>query len=526
MSPSPPCLVRLPSGFGEIAMIWMKLGSVPSLPVYEDLEYHVELCADRPRGCEEYTTFLPYVTQVTPGPHTTTELLRRALPPEACLQDVLPGPLYPTVDAWTLSGRPISDWLPEIPCAYHYPLTLPASARDTTAQALGEHPFLLVYPSSLDRLHMEDGWGAVWGVDEWVTLCRHLEHRSALPVFLLGSRDDASMLNQILARTGWSPRRVLKTQRLADALAILARATYFIGFPAGPAVVASVLGVPHCTLFRGTVQRLHRGTWTDPEMLLDGSAYLPFFEDGPQEVARGILSRLQHLARQGRLPMVHYVPDQTLVNEKRYCPLPTPPYLEGDLQGLFGTFQVVELGILAEPDLRDCVSRGIPADEHYSWLYALGRHFRPQQLLEIGSGYGHGASSILAGVLDAGVPPVQVGLVDVRHLNYAAYVVKKTCGRSSYPVEVRLSSGTDVVAELGLSAYDLVHVDASRDSDSCLDEYRRAWALVGAPGTLVVTGVQAPGPGAAFAHLCRELGVPCVTLPTCCGLGILRKGKL
>lgn len=516
----------LPSGFGDIAAAWIKLSAALESGHFAEQGYDVELCADNPRGCEELAGCLPGVTSVTAGRHTTAQILASPIEPGTRF-DSLQDPVHISTDHWFLGGRHIASWLPDLPPRYHYPVALPETSRAFARRVGAGQPYGVLYPSSIDRQHMTDGWGAVWSPDDWRTFIHALELRTHLPWYAVGSAADQSMLNFLVQRGALPQERVLRPASLLDTLALIDQAAYFCGFPAGPAVLAAVLGTPHCVPFRYPLQRLARGAFTDPAMIHDGRAYMPWFTTDPAIAAAEAAARVRAFALEPARPGARYVTEAPLTPSSFAQPFAPRSDLQGELAQHISRFRLNSLGIIARPNSRDCFDFAVPEDTHYRWLYALGRHYRPRTLFEIGVDHGHGICALLWGVLDEGVPPIAVALADIQSLEYAQAMVQMVCARSSFRPDVRSCQGpgksTAVREQLGMSSYEFIHLDASRDRDECLADARFAYNCLAAPGTLALTGATLPGVGAAFRQLCVELGIEPVILPTCCGLGIIRK---
>ncbi len=519
--------LRLPSGFGEIAIIFQKLSTASSMARYKGLHFDVELCADQPRGCEEFVTLLRDVKLTGLGKHTTADCLSKQIPWHDDLADHLHAPIYPTVDHHLINGRFITSWLPELNTDYHYPISLPESSRLFATRVTQKKPYGVIYPSCIDRMHMLGGWGDVWNPEQWAAFIKGVTSRTNFPWFVVGSGTDAPMLNYLTTNRAIPADRVFRPASLCDTLALIDGATYFVGFPAGPAVVAGILNVPHCVPFRWPVQRLHRGSYTDPAMLLDGRAYLPWFTDPPALVAEEVALKAKAI-RQATVSGARYVPDSLVPGPGVLSkPAAAEPDLWKTLQPLSTPFKLVNVGLIASANSRDCFEAKVHEDDHYRWLYALGRHYTPRQILDLGTGYGHAICSLLTGVLDAGIPPSNVGLCDLRSLDYALAMVRAIGARSSWQPDVcgvvGPSQGDKAREQLGISGYTMVHVDASRGAAECLEDLRWGFKCLSAPGTLVVTGTKLAGTGDAFKRFCAEVGVPRSELPTCCGIGIIRK---
>lgn len=498
----------LPSGFGEIANAWVKLASIRCLPGYEDAVWDVVLNGDDPRGCEYLVHCLPGVRHITAGTHGTRHVLEHALPPDASVEELFDGPVCIVTDHFLARGNLLAEYLPELPADYHYPLRIPADASERVRQLVGTGPYVVVHPSGVYRRLFRNGYGDVWQAPQWADLCDRLTRGLSCPLYVIGAPRDEPMLQELVSRNAVPEAHVLRFPELYEVLALLRGAAYVVAFPSGPAVVTGVLGVPHCTLFRAEVQRALRGTFTDPAMLADGRAYLPFFTDSPDTVAAEVLGRVNHLVRSG------YVPPPPVCPGFQGPVRPSPAVTWPEYVPAFDADQV--FGILNGKPLP---TPALGTLEAYAPYYALARAVRPKALLQLGSDV-YSAAAAVAGTLDAGVPIAQVGLEDAAHRSLAVALLRAHCARCSFGVRIAVDNRRDLAHLPYCVGYDLAHVLPGPDLRGDLTF---AWRHLNGPGWLVVRGNDDPAVRVTLQSLASEWRRVPVSCPSCPDWALIEK---
>lgn len=459
--------LRLSGGFGEIALLWSKLNQA-------DVEWEAELNVDDIRGSEQLVPLLPGIKEVRLGSHNTYHVLANAIPPTAKLEAYLPGPIYPTVDHFLLRGNNLVDWLPDLPIDWHYPVNLHQSTIDNAKRLTNNKPYLLVYPSSRQRLQYFGEWGNVWNEKQWADLCVRLERGLSIPLYVVGAPRDNDMIDCLVRAGAVDPNNVIISERLGQTLALIKNASYMVGFPAGPTVMAGIFGVPHCMLFRSVIQRKMRGAFTDPEMLDKGTAYLPVFSNSPGYVADVILdTRLSedHTREHDAIPYVvegnKELPDINVIDNLGQAAQKYDP------NKVFGV-----------KHHRD--------DPSHTWFYALGYLLKPKYILDLGKPTNSDLHALIRGTLDNGGPIRRVAGTFANTYKRNLEGIKELCTRSS--AELTLNFIEDSVANDKLRytgnyfGYDVVHVRAG--NQYFLEDLQFGYEMLGVPGTLVVSGIS------------------------------------
>lgn len=457
--------LRLSSGFGEIAIVFCKLSTAPTLPQYKGLTWDATLCVDDIRGSDTFAPCLPGVRVTGVGKHTTREILEHILPYDAILADHIAKPIYPTTDSFLLRGNRLEDWLPELPVDYHYPLTTSARATNRVAAMTGGKPYYIVHPSSIWRTRMRALWNDVWGVDQWADLIARLDCGLSIPGFLLGAPRDSDMATALVNKGAVHEKQVLTLTDVEETIALVRGATYMVGFPAGPTVLAGVLDVPHCMPFRYELQRHLRGTFTDPIMLATGRAYLPYFTDAPAQVALEIMGRMSSFKRASTLANV-------------------PSAIRG----------VVKPSRVLFGDVLRSYPNGASGSVD-DWLITIGHHFKPQLVLQM---YGHAPwlMRILQGSLKHGSPICQIGVVGIDPVT-CTETISPMCARCSPPPRVLYA---ETLASPALRALKDTHIHAGYGlafisalfSPNVLSDLQFAYGMLTVPGVVVLAGLENP----------------------------------
>lgn len=133
-----------------------------------------------------------------------------------------------------------------------WPLVIPDEAHAFAEQSLPNHvPLIGISPCSSHALRS-------WSAQGYAELARHAHKRHGLQVVLLGGRSDSerAMADAIL---GWAPDAhcldLVGKDTLKQMLAVLSRMTVLVSPDAGPAHLASALGVPVIGLHAATDPR-------------------------------------------------------------------------------------------------------------------------------------------------------------------------------------------------------------------------------------------------------------------------------
>lgn len=174
-------------------------------------------------------------------------------------------------------GRPLEDWLPDLPTDYHYDVVIPESeARRAAALIRGlKRP---IWGISAASYRGAEAW-KTWGVEPWLSfLERWLEFAGGSILLLGGNWDD---LTFALASEGGYIDLVGKTS-VPMALWVVREIDGYIGFSSGLGIVRTVFDKPTMMLWPDHQVELSR-SWADPEMI-ESSKYVASLWRDPADV--------------------------------------------------------------------------------------------------------------------------------------------------------------------------------------------------------------------------------------------------
>lgn len=161
------------------------------------------------------------------------------------------------------AGKPLADWLPDLPTEYHYPLyvtdddrlragNLLAAACPTAGPVVG---------ISAASYRGAEAW-KTWGRSEWTAVLRAVLHQGWTPILLGGFWDD---LTSALADELKIPNLVGKTS-VGEMVAIQDLLDAYVGFSSGLGIIRTVLNKPALMLWPAHQLELSTA-WAPPHML-------------------------------------------------------------------------------------------------------------------------------------------------------------------------------------------------------------------------------------------------------------------
>mgnify|MGYP001574133156 FL=1 len=160
-------------------------------------------------------------------------------------------------------GRRLEEWLPDLPCNFHYPLG--TTVHDTViAGAL-----LAAVPQPRVGISCASYRGAeawkTWGRTEWVDMLRRMQKEGWHPILLGGFWDD---LTHAVACELQLPDLVGKTS-IGEGVEVLRLLDAYVGYSSGLNVIRTVLDKPAMALWPDHQVELAT-SWVPPEMLTSG----------------------------------------------------------------------------------------------------------------------------------------------------------------------------------------------------------------------------------------------------------------
>jgi Glycosyltransferase family 9 (heptosyltransferase) len=160
-------------------------------------------------------------------------------------------------------GKPLAEYLPDLPTDYHYPLPVTQEDIDVAARLTQDLPRPLIGISCASYRGSE-AW-KTWGRGEWTDCLQRMQAEGLTPVLLGGFWDD---LTHYVATNLSLPDLVGKTS-VAECVAVLNALDGYVGFSSGLGVIRTVLRKSSFMLWPEFQCDLAT-SWPDPEDLETG----------------------------------------------------------------------------------------------------------------------------------------------------------------------------------------------------------------------------------------------------------------
>jgi len=230
---------------------------------------------DVQRRCEPFLELLPAVESWEFSNKIDPKTLNRHRP---TVQEVLEGDkTIFALNHHLESGSRIEAYVPQIATNFHYPINIPqVQYKEATKQLGGIKDYLLIYASKYASVNNWKGWKArEWS--EFIKLYR--EQIADVPVVLTGATYDTDLASYI---AGPNILNLVGKTTMGGTIELIKRSRYFISFPSGLAVLATVVKKPVYMFYPPRLGKL-RAAWASPAALADHS-YLSGHFAPPQTV--------------------------------------------------------------------------------------------------------------------------------------------------------------------------------------------------------------------------------------------------
>lgn len=159
-------------------------------------------------------------------------------------------------------GKRLEEWLPDLPCNFHYDINIPERSSKQAQEILSDLPRPIIGISAASYRGSE-AW-KTWGYEEWSPFLQSLSAEGYTILLLGGYWDD---LTYSLAQDGYKDT-VGKTS-VQTAIALLDQIDYYIGFSSGLGILRTVLR-KNAFMMWPTHQELLSTSWAPQEMLESG----------------------------------------------------------------------------------------------------------------------------------------------------------------------------------------------------------------------------------------------------------------
>ncbi len=256
--------VGVPSGIGDVSWLYSKLSNIGPL------DYKI---ADGwPYRTKQFLELLPYVRTAEYAPFTYRDIMNFEQ-----IQNIGFHPTWKDVRSRGFEeclieanrhlelGKPLKDWMPDLPTNYHYEIPVPAEDVERAIALLrGMNLKKPIWGISAASYRGSEAW-KTWGYAEWSRFLKmFLAEADGSNLLLGGFWDD---LTATLADDGHAD--VVGKTSIGTAVEILNQISGYIGFSSGLGVIMTVLNRPTFMLWPDHQVELST-SWADPDMLLSG----------------------------------------------------------------------------------------------------------------------------------------------------------------------------------------------------------------------------------------------------------------
>lgn len=162
-------------------------------------------------------------------------------------------------------GRRLEDWLPDLPCDFHYPINIPEIERERMAAMLSgmRRP---IFGISCASYRGSEAW-KTWGHDEWVMFLRMLEAEIGGTILLLGGFWD-DLTSTVATTCGY--KDIVGKTSVPMMVAAMEMLDGYIGFSSGMGIIRTVVKKPVFMMWPDHQVELST-SWAPPEMLEERS---------------------------------------------------------------------------------------------------------------------------------------------------------------------------------------------------------------------------------------------------------------
>lgn len=257
--------IGVPSGWGDISWMYSKLHALGPM------DY--EIADGEPRRSREFMELLPNVRSVNYGDFRYDEILAMeqalGIPVSPRWKDHCAGftgsRLLLQGNRHLEMGRPLSEWMADLPTEYHYPIAGPKPFEQQVVDKLLNHLKRPLIGVSCASYRGSDAW-KTWGYEEWAPFLTKVQQYTGGTIVLMGGYwDDLTHALKALDETDSIADIVGKTSAGA-CVQVLRELDYYIGFSSGLAVIRTVLRKNAFALWPDFQSALST-SWVPPEML-------------------------------------------------------------------------------------------------------------------------------------------------------------------------------------------------------------------------------------------------------------------
>lgn len=249
-------VVKVPAGIGDVSWMYSKLKFAPKM--------HWLVADGWPYRTKQFLELLPEVETANYGNFQYTDII--------CAEEAIGvhgkdwkhisqyEEMFLESNSHLEAGKPLADWLPDLPVDYHYEINTNDRDADRAVSLLTgiSKP---IFGVSAASYRGSEAW-KTWGYTEWSKFLSQLKAETGASVLLLGGFWDD--LTHALASDGY-PDLVGKTS-IGSAVEILRRLDGYIGFSSGLGILGTVLSKRVFMLWPDHQEKLST-SWAPPHML-------------------------------------------------------------------------------------------------------------------------------------------------------------------------------------------------------------------------------------------------------------------
>jgi hypothetical protein len=266
----------IPAGIGDASWVYSKLST---LGAKIGKEIIVTMPDEMPQRGHQLIELLPnvrwggYVSD-----RTSWQIITQTLPGEWPAHMGLspmnnPGPMNLGCNLWLEMGKKLSEWLPELPTDYHYPIAFRDQDRARADQLMREFegPVVAVYTSNREKSTLKAGGWNLWDTQQWLKVLTEIGEDPLLKgcgYVVLGAEWDRDRSEDIAGELRQKGHQTVLCcgETLGTALLCLGWSQYFVAYPSGMGILANVLGTPGVMLLPWLIAGLEKA-YADPQQM-------------------------------------------------------------------------------------------------------------------------------------------------------------------------------------------------------------------------------------------------------------------
>ena len=266
-------VVGVPSGIGDVSWIYSKLKHVGPLGY--------KIADGWPYRTKQFLELLPQVKWTEYAPFTYRDIINFEQ-----VQNIGFHPTWKDISNRGFEeclieanrhlelGKPLKDWMPDLPTDYHYEIRVPQEDEDRAFALLdGLKLPKPIWGISAASYRGSEAW-KTWGYAEWSRFLKMFLAEAGGSILLLGGFWDD--LTATLADDGYED--IVGKTSIGTAVEILNQIDGYIGFSSGLGVIMTVLNKPTFMLWPDHQVELST-SWADPDMLVCGKYATSLWRD-------------------------------------------------------------------------------------------------------------------------------------------------------------------------------------------------------------------------------------------------------